>query len=185
MIDDHSSSSLVVPASTQDHSQGVLSAAVVLVMYGDYQCPRSAAVYKLIKAIKQELSASFGEDYLCFIFRCFPQAQVHPQAQRAAQAAQAAAAQEQFWLMNDTLFAHQQKLENGYLVEYANDLGLDIPQFLRDLHKQVHIDRINEDIESGLQSGITAAPALFINNIRYTGRWKMTELMTAIVAASH
>lgn len=185
MIDDHSSSSLVVPASTQDRSQGVLSAAVVLVMYGDYQCPRSAAVYKLIKVIRQELMVSFGEDDLCFIFRHFPQAQIHPHAQRAAQAVEAAAAQGQFWSMHDTLFAHQQKLENGYLVEYANDLGLDIPQFLKDLSKQVHIDRINEDLAGGIHSGITAAPVLFINNIRYTGRWRITELMAAIVATSH
>lgn len=185
MSDDHSSSFLVVPASTQDHGQGVFSAAVVLVMYGDYQCPRSAAVYKLIKIIRQKLTVSFGEDYLCFIFRHFPQIQIHPHAQRAAQAAEAAAAQGQFWLMSDTLFDHQQRLENGYLVEYANDLGLDIPQFLKELSKQVHVDRINEDIESGLHSGITAAPALFINNIRYTGRWTTTELTAAIVAASH
>ncbi len=185
MNDNRSHSSLVVTPSTQDRIQGVLSAKVVLVMYGDYQDSRSADVYKMIKAIERELSASFGEDYLCFIFRHFPQAQIHPHAQRAAEAAEAAAAQGQFWLMNDTLFAHQQKLENGYLVEYANDLGLDIPQFLKDLSKQVYVDRIHEDIESGLHSGITAAPALFINNIRYAGRWKMTELMTAIVAASY
>jgi len=185
MIDDHSSSSLVVPASTQDHSQGVLSAGVVLVMYGDYQCPRSAAVYKLIKIIRQELTVSFGEDYLCFIFRHFPQIQIHPHAQRAAQAAVTAAAQGKFWLMSDTLFDHQQRLEDGYLVEYANDLGLDIPQFLKELFKQVHVDRINQDIESGIRSGVTNAPALFINNIRYTGRWKITELTAAIVAASH
>lgn len=185
MIDDHSSSSLVVPASTQDRSQGVLSAAVVLVMYGDYQCPRSAAVYKLIKIIRQELTVSFGEDYLCFIFRHFPQTQIHPQAQRAAQAAVAAAAQGKFWLMSDTLFDHQQRLENGYLVEYANDLGLDIPQFLKELSKQVYVDRINEDIEGGIQSGVTTTPALFINGIRYTGRWNTTELMAAMIAASH
>jgi protein-disulfide isomerase len=185
MNDDRSYSSLLVPPSTQDWMQGVLSAKVVLVMYGDYQDPRSADVYKLIQGIKRELSASFGEDYLCLIFRHFPQAQIYPHAQRAAQAAEAAAAQGQFWLMHDTLFVHQQNLENGYLVEYANDLGLDIPQFLKDLSKQVHIDRINEDIEGGIHSGVTTAPALFINNIRYTGRWKMTELMTAIVAASH
>jgi protein-disulfide isomerase len=139
----------------------------------------------MIKGIKRELGASFGEDYLCLIFRHFPQTQIHPQAQRAAQAAVAAAAQGEFWLMHDTLFAHQQRLENGYLVEYANELGLDIPQFLKDLPKQVHIDRINEDIEGGIHSGITASPALFINNIRYTGRWRITELMTAIVSASH
>ncbi len=185
MNDDRSHSFLLVPPSSQDWMQGVLSARVVLVMYGDYQCSRSADVYKIIKAIKRELSAAFGEDYLCLIFRHFPQAQIHPHAQRAAQAAEAAAAQGQFWSMHDTLFAHQQKLENGYLVEYANDLGLDIPQFLKELSKQVHVDRVNEDIESGLHSGITAAPALLINNIRYTGRWKITELTAAIVAASH
>jgi protein-disulfide isomerase len=165
--------------------QGVLSAKVVLVMYGDYQCPKSANVYKLIKGIKRELGASFGEDYLCFIFRHFPQAQIHPHARRAAQAAEAAAAQGQFWLMNDTLFAHQQKLENGYLVEYANNLGLDIPQFLKEFSKQVHIDRINEDIEGGIHSGVATAPTLFINNIRYTGRWRITGLMAAIVGTSH
>jgi protein-disulfide isomerase len=185
MNDDRSYSSLLVPPSTQDWMQGVLSARVVLVMYGDYQCPRSADVYKLIKGIKRELSVAFGKDDLCLIFRHFPQAQIHPQAQRAAESAAAAAAQGQFWSMHDTLFIHQQKLENGYLVEYANDLGLDIPQFLKDLSKQVHVDRINEDIESGIQSGVTTTPALFINNIRYTGRWKITQLMAAIVAASH
>ncbi len=69
MNDDRSHSSLLVPPSTQDWMRGVLSAKVVLVMYGDYQCSKSADVYKLIKVLKGELSASFGEDDLCFIFR--------------------------------------------------------------------------------------------------------------------
>ena len=99
MNQDRDRSLLSIPASTQDHLQGVLNADVVLVMYGDYQCSVSADVYKIIKAIKRELSAAFGEDYLCLIFRHFPQAQIHPQAQRAAQAAEAAAAQGQFWLI--------------------------------------------------------------------------------------
>lgn len=184
MSNDPSHNSLLVPPSNQDWMQGVLSAKVLLVMYGDYQCSTNAIVYKLIKVIKRELSASLGEDYLCFIFRHFPQTQVHPHAQRAAQAAEAAAAQGQFWRMHDTLFAHQQRLENGYLVEYANDLKLDIPQFLKDLPKQMHIDRIKEDIESGLHSGVKTAPALFINNIRYIGRWNTLELMAAMIAAS-
>ncbi|BAS59699.1 hypothetical protein NIES2135_07700 [Leptolyngbya boryana NIES-2135] len=185
MNDDSSYSPLLVPPSTQDWMQGVLSAKVMLVMYGDYQDPKSADAYKLIKRLKQEHSASLGEDYLCFVFRHFPQTQIHPHAQRAAEVAEAAAAQGQFWSMHDTLFVHQQKLENGYLLEYANDLELDIPQFLKDLSKHVHIDRINEDIEGGIHSGVKTAPALFINNIRYTRRWKMTELTTAMIAASH
>jgi protein-disulfide isomerase len=185
MTDDRSHSSLVVPASTQDHIQGVLNAAVVLVMYGDYQCSKSADVYRLIKAIREELAVSFGEDYLCFIFRHFPQVQIHPQSQRAAQAAEAAAVQGQFWQMHDSLFNHRQALGNGYLVEYAHQLGLEVPQFLQHLTRQTHLDRINADIDSGHRSGVTVAPALFINGVRYAGRWRVAELRAAIVATSH
>ncbi|GAB1538628.1 hypothetical protein NUACC21_12900 [Scytonema sp. NUACC21] len=181
---DRDCSLLFFPPSTQDPIQGVLSAPVVLVMYGDYESPESADVYRLIKVIRRQLSVSFGENYLCFIFRHFPQIQIHSHAQRAAEAAQAAAAQGLFWQMHDILFAHQQELGNGYLIEYANDLGLDIPQFLQDIYQQVHLDSINKDIQSGLLSGVTATPALFINGIRYTERWKIEQLTAAIVTAS-
>jgi protein-disulfide isomerase len=177
---DRDRSSLSVPLSTQDRIKGVLNAAVVLVMYGDYQCSQSADVYRLIKVIQRQLSVSFGANYLCFIFRHFPQIQIHPYAQRAAEATEAAAVQGQFWQMHEMLFTHQQELGNGYLVEYANNLGLDISKFLQDMSKQVHIDRIIQDIESGRQSGVTSAPALFINGIRYRDRYNQTQLMAAI-----
>jgi protein-disulfide isomerase len=170
---------LLVPISEQDRSQGLVSTSVTLVEYGDYQCPTCGEVHQLIKAIQQQVND------LCFVFRHFPQPQIHPYALRAAEAAQAAAAQGQFWQMHDMLFTHQQALGNDYLVEYANNLGLDIPQFLQDISTQVHIARINQDIKSGLHSGVTAAPALFINGIRYTSRWNIEQLMAAIVTASH
>jgi protein-disulfide isomerase len=177
-------SSLFIPASTQNHIQGVLNATVVLVMYGDYQCTVSADAYRLIKVIRRQLVAC-GENYLCFIFRHFPQTQIHANAQRAAQAARAAAAQGQFWQMHNILFTHQQELGDGCLVEYANHLGLDISQFLQDLSKQVHVAQINQDIKSGLHSGVTVAPALFINGIRYAGCWNTTQLMAAIATANY
>jgi protein-disulfide isomerase len=176
---DHSS--LFVTPSSHEHIQGVLKAAVVLVMYGDYQCSQSADVYRLVKVIQRQLNVSLGENYLCFVFRHFPQIQIHAHAQHSAEAAEAASVQGQFWQMHDMLFAHSQELGNGYLVEYANNLGLDISIFLQDLSKQVHVDRINEDIESGLKSGVTAAPALFINGTRYSDRWNIEQLMAAII----
>jgi len=66
-------------------------------------------------------------------------------------------------VVHDTLFIHQQQLENGYLVEYANDLGLDIPQFSKScLNKCMSIAsmKISKVGKSGM-----AAPVLFINNI--------------------
>lgn len=182
---DHARSSLSVPPSIQDHIQGVLNAIVVLVLYGDYQDSQSADVYRLIKVVQRQLNVSLGENYLCFIFRHFPQRQINAQAQYPAEAAEAAAAQGQFWQMHNTLFNHQQELSNGYLVEYASNLGLDVCQFLQDLAGKVHVDRINQDIESGLQSAVTAAPALFVNSIRYVDRWNIEQLMAAIVTVNH
>jgi protein-disulfide isomerase len=183
MADDREHHSLIVPPLIQDHIQGVLSAGVVLVMYGDYECFQSANVYRLIKAAQQQLNSSF-ENKVCFIFRHFPQIQIHPHAQRAAEAAEAAAMQCEFWQMHEMLFIHQQALENGYLVEYANRLELDMPRFLQDLSRRVHIDRIIADIQGGYRSGVEAAPALFINGIRYRDRWTIEQLITAITAAS-
>lgn len=177
--------SLFVPPSIQDHRQGMLTAAAVLVLYGDYQNSRSADVYRLIKVVGQKLRGSLGENDLCLIFRHFPQAQVHAQAYRAAEAAEAAATQGQFWQMHEMLFNHSQALEDGYLVEYANHLELDIPHFLQDLSKQVYVDRINADIKSGSRSGVTIAPALFINDIRYRDRWNIDRLTSTIVNTTH
>lgn len=87
--------------------------------------------------------------------------------------------------MHELLFTHQKDLGNGYLVEYADVLGLDISQLLQDISKGVHLERIHQDIESGYQSGVTAAPALFINGIRYSDRWNIEQLKAAITTASH
>lgn len=182
---DRDYNSLSVPPSIQDHVNGVLNAAIALVLYGDYQSFQSADVYRLLRVVQQQLSVSFGAHYTCLIFRHFLERQIHPQAQHAAEAAEAAAAQGQFWQMHDMLFTHSQELGNGYLVEYANRLGLDICQFLQDLSKQVHVDRINQDIQSGIQSGVTAAPALFINGIRYRDRWTIEQIIAAIIAAGN
>ncbi|MBD2082631.1 thioredoxin domain-containing protein [Leptolyngbya sp. FACHB-17] len=183
MADDHEHHSLLVPPSIQDHTQGVLNASVVLIMYGDYECFQSANAYRLIKAAQQQLSSSFEKNDVCFIFRHFPQIQIHPHAQRAAEAAEAAAMQGQFWQMHEMLFIHQQALENGYLVEYANRLGLDIPRFLQDLSKGVYVEHIIADIQGGYRSGVEVAPALFVNEARYRERRTVEQLIAAIVAA--
>ena len=177
---------LVVPPSEQDHWQGSFNARVVLVEYGDYQCPQCGELYTSIKAIQRQFEETLlGRGSLCFIFRHFPQVQIHPQAQKAAAATEAAAAQGQFWQMHEMLLRHQQELEDGCLVEYADNLGLDVTQFIRDIAQKVHINRINANIESGYQSGVESAPALFINGIRYTDRWTVEQIMAAIVAASN
>lgn len=180
------SNQLIVPPSKHDHYQGMLSASVVLVEYGNYQCPQCREMHQLIQEVQQHFtSVLFKEDEICVVFRHFIEHLIYPQAQKAAQAVEAAAAQGQFWQMHNILFEHQQELGNGYLVEYADYLKLDISQFLRDISTQVHVTHINQDIESGLQSGVIDSPALFINGIRYRDHWNMKQLIAAITIANH
>ncbi|MFN6473047.1 MAG: DsbA family protein [Nostoc sp. SerVER01] len=192
MNQDSNFNRLVVLPSQRDHYQGMLNAPVILVEYGNYQCLQFREMHQLIQTIVQDFNSRLSEkNSICVVFRHFIEHSIYPQAQKVAEAAEAAAAQGQFWQMHDIL-THQEELGNGYLVEYANDLGLDICQFLQDISKKVHVDRINQDIESGQQSGVVTAPALFINGIRYCvgeahrrHRWDMEQLTAAIIAASN
>lgn len=175
---------LVMPPSEQDHRQGSLNARVVLVEYGDYQCPHCSELYTSIKLIQHQLGETlFERDSLCFVFRHFPQAQIHPQAEKAAAATEAAAAQGQFWQMHEMLLQHQQELGDGYLAEYADNLGLDVTQFLRDIAQKVYVDHINQDIASGVDSGVVSAPTLFINGVRYVDALEFELLLVAIAEA--
>ena len=78
------------------------------------------------------------------------------------------------------MFEHQQALENGFLVEYANTLGLDISQFLRHMSQHTHADRVHEDFLSGMQSGVNATPTFFINGVRHDTPWGLETLLAAM-----
>jgi len=132
----------------------------------------------VIKAHRQRLG-----DHLCFVFRNFPLRRIRAQAQNAAEAAEAAAAQNRFWEMHDTLFANQQALENGNLVEYADKLKLDTSRFLRDMSSHFYADQVEEDVRSGLQSGVIGTPSVFINGVRHDDVLNIESLLAAVDAA--
>ncbi|MEH2079510.1 MAG: DsbA family protein [Nostoc sp.] len=162
-----------------DHLQGTIDAPVILIEYGDYQCPYCAEIHKMIKTIQQRL-----DHQLCFVFRHFPQKQLHFQAQKAAEAAEAAAAQGKFWQMHNILFERQKFLSDSNLLEYANELGLDLYQFLRAIASHQCADRVAQDIQDGKQCGVTRTPTLFINQNRYDDAWEVERLIIAILSRS-
>jgi protein-disulfide isomerase len=166
---------LVVPVSERDHIQGTATAAVTLVQYGDYECPYTRQSTTIVRAIQQQL----GEQ-LRFVFRNFPLTEIHPHALHAAFAAEAAAAQGKFWQMHDYIFHHQHTLEDSDLEQFAGAVGLDIQQFARDMAKRPYISRIEEDLQSGIRSGVRGTPTFFINGVLYPGSWEKEALLSAL-----
>ncbi len=157
---------LTPPVGPQDHSAGPDDAPVTLVEYGDYECPHCGRAHPVVKAVQRDL----GSD-LRFVFRNFPLAEAHPHAQLAAQAAEAAAAQGKFWEMHDMLFEHQDALDAEDIIGYAKLIGLDVPQFARDMEAGTYAKRVRDDFRSGVRSGVNGTPTFFVNGERYDGSW--------------
>ena len=167
----------IPPLRENDHIVGTCSTAIVLMEYGDYQCSHSGQAYLTIKKLEQQLG-----DRFCFVFRHFPQLKLHPQSFKAAETAEAACVQGKFWEMHSLLFENQQELEDGNLIEHAANLGLDIPRLLRELNDSIHCDRIQEDIDSGVEHGVERTPTFFIG-IRHEGTQNLEILLMQILEA--
>jgi protein-disulfide isomerase len=175
MMQESATARLTVPVSQRDHQQGPATALVTLVEYGDYECPYCGEAYPIVKEIKLRLG-----DRLHFVFRNFPLTQSHPHAEHAAEAAEAAAAQGKFWEMHDSLFEHQQALDDAHLVHYAAALDLDKEKFAREMTEHVYAPRVREDFLSGIRSGVNGTPTFYINGVRHDASYALETLLAAI-----
>jgi protein-disulfide isomerase len=171
---------LVLPVSEdRDHIQGALDAAVTLLEYGDYECPYCGAAYPNVK----EVQARAGE-LLRFVFRNFPITTAHPHAERAAEAAEASAAQGRFWEMHDTLYENQAHLGDDDLHGYAEQLGLDLAAFDKELVEGAHLPRVHEDFMSGVRSGVNGTPTFYVNGERHDDSYDVDTLLRAVERAA-
>lgn len=166
---------LVVPVSERDHVLGAEDAQVTLVEYGDLECPYCRQVNPVIQELRRRLGGRVR-----YVFRHFPIRSSHLHAQLAAEAAEAAGAQGKFWEMQDSLLEHQEALDISHILEYAAQLDLDLEQFKRDLEDHTYAERVREDFQSGVRSGVNGTPSFFINGTRYDGAWDLESLIDAV-----
>ena len=156
--------------TNKDHIQGLQSAAIELIEYGDYECSYCGEAFPVIKEIQKEL----GKD-LKFIFRNFPLVDMHPHALHAAIAAEVAGGYGKFWEMHDLLYENQESLEDRDLLEYAKKLNLD--NFEKDFVDHDLYKKIENDYNSGLEKGVEGTPAFFVNGKKYEGNWMTSEFI--------
>jgi protein-disulfide isomerase len=171
---------LTLPVSgDRDHTQGPEDAPVTLVEYGDYECPYCGGAYPILKQVQ----ARMGER-LRFVFRNFPITTSHPHAEQAAEAAEAAGVQGRFWQMHDLLYENQKRLREEDLRGYAEQLGLELERFDRDLAEHIHFDRVREDFMSGVRSGVNGTPSFYINGVKYDDSYDVETLVAALERAA-
>src|SRR5271170_281372 len=179
MASDYKAPRLVLPVGPRDHSQGASSARIVLVEYGDYQCPYCGAAYPIVKQIQQELASQ-----LQFVFRNFPITNSHPYAEWAAEIAEGAAVQGKFWELHDYLYENQGSLgDEAFFVRYEKKVGLDTTKLQREVSEHKHLPRVKEDFTSGVRSGVNGTPTFYINGVRYDGAPEFEPMVAALERA--
>ncbi len=68
--------------------------------------------------------------------------------------------------MHDYLFENQEALDIESLLRAAGTLGLDTEKFNRELAGRVYAERVQQDIQSGIDSEVGGTPTMFINSVR-------------------
>jgi protein-disulfide isomerase len=73
--------------------------------------------------------------------------------------------------MHDVLFENQNALEDVDLVSYAEEIGLDVERFERELENGTYTNDVAEDFSTGVRSGVNGTPTFFVNGERFDGDW--------------
>jgi protein-disulfide isomerase len=171
---------LADPVGPDDHVRGPENAPATVVVYGDYQCPYTQRALHAIAGLERSIGDRFR-----LVFRHFPLREIHPDAEPAAELAEAAADRGKFWEVHDHLFANQGALGPDNLSAYAVQFGIPIgggdSSHVEAGHR--YADRVEQDVQSGLRSGVGGTPTIFINNRPHRGGYDEATLQRAIEVA--
>lgn len=145
---------------------GKKDAPVTIVEFVDFQCPFCSRFHKLmVEAVKQ------FPDKVNYMIKNFP-LDFHKQANPSAKAVLAAGEQGKYSEMADKLFENVKSLSEENYKKWANELGLDVDQFIKDYKEQDKKweEIINKDTELGGGIGVRGTPTFYINGRKTRAR---------------
>ncbi len=154
-------------AEPTNHVLGEGSTGVVLIEYGDFQCPACGSYHPILQQVKE-----LYKDRVTFQFRHFPLESLHKNARAASRAAEAAAAQGKFWEMHDYLFENQMAWQDtgdpvSIFENYAKIIGVeDMAKFTEDYKSSTINGLINADLDAGRALGASSTPTFVLDGVK-------------------
>lgn len=148
-----------------DQVYGKADSKVILVEYGDFQCPTCKTVHPIIKSLTEKYKGQIG-----FVFRNFPITNAHPNARAAAAAVEAAGLQGKYWEMHNKIFENQTAWgtlsandRGSYFTNAAKELDLNVDTFNADMASTNVTRKISFDQALGKKDNVSGTPAVFLN----------------------
>jgi protein-disulfide isomerase len=145
------------------HMRGPGNAAVVLVEFGDFQCPPCGGLSEPLNELEKE-----NPSQLRIVFRQLP-LEIHQHAREAAYASEAAALQGHFWEMHDLLYREQATWSKAADVTplfegYATKIGLNLERYRADVSSVGVKALVMSDEKRAAINKVEATPSIFIND---------------------
>ena len=167
-----------------DKSLGDENAPVVVVEYGDFQCPACQRFFAgPVRQLKDEYVQS-GK--VRFVFRQF--AFLGDESQWAAEASECANEQGRFWDYYDKLYKEQNGENVGIfskdnLNRFAIELELDTVKFNQCLDSGQYAEKVQQETQEGQQSGVRGTPTVFVDG-QYLENGGSYQVLKAAVEAA-
>jgi protein-disulfide isomerase len=143
--------------------KGKQDASITVVEFSDFQCPFCARVTPTLAKI----SETYPDD-VRIAFKHLPLS-MHPKAPAAHAAAEAAHRQGKFWEMHDRIFADQRGMSPARYEQYAQEIGLDLDRYKKDIASAEVKKRVDSDSSEAARLGVSGTPAFFINGRYLSG----------------
>jgi protein-disulfide isomerase len=164
-----------------DHIRGNVKAKITLIEFSDFECPFCGRFHPTVKQAMEE----YGED-IRWIYKHFPLTGIHPQAQPSAEASECVweqAGDEGFWEFADAMFENQDRLGSAFYAEVAQQIGVNIEQYQTCVLERKYQDKVQNDLNQGVQGGVTGTPGSFVNGTAVKGAVPYEQLKAIIDAA--
>ncbi|MYJ27277.1 MAG: thioredoxin domain-containing protein [Cenarchaeum sp. SB0672_bin_9] len=142
---------------------GSADAPVTIIEFGDYQCPRCKSWFENTKPQIDSDYINAGSVNLYFVDVDYIGGDSHT----ASVATYCAQEQDMYWEYHGALYENQRGIHSGWasassLVGFANDMGLDTAEFEACLQSSEQRDRLDFNVEQGINQGVRGTPHFII-----------------------
>jgi hypothetical protein len=165
------------PSPSHDRVDGPLAGRATVVVFGAHATPSSRQLGAVLDEIRRRHAGTVG-----IVWRHYTDPDAHPRAAVFALAVEAAAETGRFWSFTRELL-QLRHYDPEDLHRAMVRAGLSPEATLAAMRAGTGMERIASDAVSALSSGVTYAPALFIDGARLAGEIEPRAVLAAVDAA--
>ncbi|BDD10114.1 hypothetical protein FUAX_25460 [Fulvitalea axinellae] len=154
-----------------DYVSGERDSPIIVIEFGDYLSLESKELFKVMMRVR-----AMNRGKMAYVFRCLPDQRSSPFSDMAGRSVQAAGLQGKYWQMHQKLFETSERVDKDRIYYCAQQLGLDMDAFERELNGQKCLSRMMQDIETANRCGISKGPVIFVNKRKYGGAYEIKAI---------